>query len=342
MSKMKCECGRSFENQSGFTLHKKKCTFKPAKTQLKQPTQEHKPQPLANHNGNGKDPVSVQERREIQRLILRRQDVILKALVEELDGKPESIAERLRAERNVTLSVPQLKDLIEKIDEQITEETEPHLEDEKEKLSIKKADLDDEYGKLEREMKERHRKEFRELCEKKAAEKLKINEEIRAAERKVIMEKAAHLITKKQELQTQLISTEKAEAEVQALLTNQVSVIKKHRGRIESLVREAANTALEELIVVTDREHAHSLIKKIPTLTETINLIQSKDGLNEFMRMLNPNIKALPYIPQAGTVIDMKAAVASIVTEDDDDEESVDSKLEDHENEVYERQGRRR
>lgn len=334
MSKMICDCGRSFTNQSGFTLHKKTCQPKQVQPK-KEPKKESNSPSEPSGNGNGRDHLSHADRREIQRLIIRRQDTLLKAMTEEIDGRPESIAERLRAERNVTLTVSQIKDLLNKVEQQIKDDTEPHLEDEKEKLNVKKADIDDEYGKLERDMRERHKKEYREICEKKTSEKQKISEEIRAVEQKVVIERCSHLVVQRQSLQSQLIATEKAEAEVQAQLNTQVIVIKRNRGRIESLIREAANSALEDLVAVGDRIAAQALIKRIPTLTEAINMIQQKDGLDSFMRRLNPDIKALPYVRQENMTIDVKAAAAIVHDNTDDEEEDVDSQVEEHENEVY-------
>lgn len=316
-----CEnCTRSFNSQSGLTLHKKSCV--PPKA------------PLPKSNGNSH--LTPADRREIQRLIVRRQDTLLKAMGEEIDGRPESIIEKLRADRGVTLSHSQIKELINKIDQQIKDETEPHLEDEKEKLNVKKSDIDEEYAKLEREMRDIHKKAYTALLEKKASEKAKITEEIKAVEQKVIKERAFHLVEQRQKLQTDLVTTEKAEAEVQAVAQTQVVLFKRNKGRIESLIREAANTALEELVGVSDRIEAQELIKRIPSLTEALNILQNRDGLVSFMNRLNPDIKVLAYTPQKADIDAGLKDAAAMVHEEEEDEDDIESAVEDHENEVYE------
>lgn len=329
-TKLVCACGREFKNQSGLTLHQKKCD-------------DFQSQDDALVPNNGKvvlqTPLNTTDRNQLQKLIKSRSDTILKALEQELNGNVDVIKDSLLRDRGITIASAQLNELIKSITEQIEAEVEEHTKLEKERVEIEMDELEEEYSEKEREMKERHKKEWKEVGEEKRDKKRKLKDKLKSAEDRVTKEKAASLVAQKLEYQKQHAVAKQVEAEVEAASQQRLLLIKQSKGRLEHTIRDATNRALEELWLVDSREAASELIHKIPTVNEALDLCQSPEGIHNLFRRLDPTIAALP----APKIDESKIIDPQEDEKQDDDEDEEDEEDRDWEHDqVYEEDGTRR
>lgn len=308
-----CECGRVMQSQSGFTLHKKTCSARPPlvpQTGENVSNQAEAPVPIL--------PLTSSERNAIQKLIIRRQDTILKALATELDGKPEHIYDVCRREKGITLTPQQLDELIKVTTEQIETEIEKHVGKERERIEITIGDLDEEFMQKEREMKERHKKEWTELAEQKKQKKEELRSELRNTEERVAQEIAKDLIEKKKGYQVQLATTKTLEVQIKVEAERRMALLTNSKGRLEHIIRDATGRALEKLWTVDTRKEAAGLVESIPTVTEAIKLCQSPEGMASLFRRLDPSIAELP----APATIDVPAEEVEEREEEVDEEDT--------------------
>jgi hypothetical protein len=340
MKKLVCEhCKRGFTTQSGLTLHQKACQ---PKGNGKKPPKTKKPE-------NGDTPqeddytlLTATDRQHFFRLINRRQDTILKALNDEMQGGKEDVVyDMIRREKGMVFSTDQLKDLISSIDEQIKAELEKRMSKERRRLEVKRSEVVEDFEEQEEELKKRHREEYRVLRDSKKAAQAKIREELSNIEEAVTKEHAGPLLQKKMEYQSQLAQAKQVEMEVQALGNQRLAVIRQSKGRLEHTIRDAAGRALEMLTMqAMTRSEAKNLLEKIPTVAEAIKLCSSPEGIEEFFRMLDPNMPK-PALPPPPSAVEVDAEVAETVkvavmaNSEEDEEEDFEELNTDREWEVY-------
>lgn len=241
------------------------------------------------------------DRKEIKSLITRREQAILKALGEELScgsggaaNKSEMIAQKVRAEKGIVYSVHELEQLIKSVDTQINHAVGEHIAAEKQQIDILESDTDEEYYKRERALREKHKKENAELNEWHELEKKKLQDRIKTARERIILEKAPHLIQEKAKYEDQLAKTRRLEMEVGPLVKQRMVMIKAFGSRLESIIRDASNRAQEQLWTVETREEAAKLLNLIPTVSEALEMCQTADGIQNLMHRIDPKIAALP------------------------------------------------
>lgn len=345
-TKLVCEhCERDFTTPSGLTLHKKTCQPKGGNG-TKPPKKESKSKPAQPENGDHPDDHTVltgTDRQHFFRLINRRQDTILKALNDEMQGgKEEVVYDMIRCERGITFSEDQLEELIKSIDDQIKAELDRRMAKERRRLEVKRSEVVEDFEEREQEMKKRHREEYRALLQEKKDAQAKVREELSNIEEAITKEHAGPLLEKKLEYQGKLAHAKQIEMEVKALGNQRLAVIRQSKGRLEHTIRDAAGRALEMLTMqAMTRAQARELLEKIPTVTEAIKLCSSPEGIEEFFRMLDPNMPK-PALPAPVGQGDVAAEVAEVVevavaeqTEDEDEEEDFDELDTDREWEVY-------
>lgn len=327
-----CECGRTFTSKAGRTIHQKACA-------------EHKSQDVSpDNNGHEKPdtktPLNTTDRNQLQKLITRRSDTMLKALEQELNGNVDVIKDDLLRKQGITINAAQLEELIKSVQAQIDAEVEDHTRVENERLEIETAELEEEYDEKEREMKERHKKEWRELGDAKKEARRKLKEKSKSTKERVTREHAGHLVAKKQELQKSVAIAKQVEAEVEATSQQRLLLIKQSKGRLEHTIRDATNRALEELWLVETREEASGLIDKIPTVSEALAMCQTPEGIHDLFQRLDPNVQALPAPDLKGRIIDVGPAEEP--EDEEEEEEEEEDRDWDHDSEVYEESSYRR
>lgn len=334
------KCGRAdFSSPSGLTLHQKKCTG----------SQQPEAPPPEDGNGNGShalskppsDPddqvvLTSTERQQFYRLITRRQETILRALGDELQGgsKEDVVLDRVRAEKGQLYAPDQISSLISSVDEQIAAEKEKHIGKERTRLKVQRAEILEKFEEKAKEMKDRHREEYRALISEKKNNIEKIRDELTKLEDEIANKYAAPLMQKKLEYQAQLADAKQKEMEIKAEARYRSICIRQSRGRLEHTIRDASGRALEKLsLEAKTRGDAKRLLDSIPTVADAIKLTTSKEGIEELFRRLDPNMPMPAQLPPPapeGKIIDaevvssgVKPAVAKVVddeeTEDDDD-----------------------
>ena len=290
--------------------------------------------------------LNTADRQAFSRLIRERKETIHSALEDELTSDTTEVAEDLRRKKGITATPAEIRNVLKSMDAQIKTELERHLESERRRVQIEKAEVEELFFDSEREMKERHKTEWRALQDDKKKKKSGFTEQLKSAEDKIKKEKIPDLMKKYARHQADLATTEQAEMIIQAEAKTRVAIIRKSQGRIHSMIADAANRATEELWMVETREEARDLLQKIPTVAEAIDLCQSEEGLNAFMRRIDPNTKLLTAPPvekkeepdseegetESDDEPDTIEADFSVIDDEEDDDD--DSEYE-HDREVY-------
>ena len=319
-----CECGRKFTSKSGLTIHKKTCK---ALHPQKPSNGDRPPQPL-----------SSSDRQQYTRLINRRQETILKALVQELESDPEHIYAMLRQQRGQIYTSEQLKEVIDGIEGEIQAEVEKHMAGERHRIHAKQQDIIDSYEEKERELKRKQKEEFKLLLEEKKKAKEAIREEQRNIEKTIVEKYALPLYRKKEEAQRKLAEAKSSELEIKAQADQRIAIVKRSKDRLEHTVRDATGRALEGLMTAADKGEAQALLESIPTVAEAIQLCSSAEGIEQLFRRLDPSMPMLPEPSSevkdvTGSDEDIEIILPSD-NEDEDEEEDFDWANEEREREI--------
>jgi hypothetical protein len=330
-SELACACGRKFNKRFALTNHQKNCVE----------NSNGNGNDNGNGNGNGKVkltvPLTTTDRNAFKNLICERANTIMKALDDELNGKPESITNALRFSKNLLLSASQVEQLISGVDEQIQAEVESRISQEKNRIEVEIADLNESYSEREAEIKERHRKEWQALMEEKKQKIGQLKQQQKTLAEEITKTECAHLLSEKIKFQKQLAYTKQEEMKLNMEVTQKIAMVTQCRGRLRHIINDAKNRALETLWTTESRTEAQSLITQIPTVSEALDLLQKKDGINELLRRINPNMQ-LPALPDPSQQ-EIKAAAVEIVKEASEDEDEDDE--EDDHDEIYENENDR-
>jgi hypothetical protein len=316
-------CGREFSKKFALTNHQKIC-IKSSKNNSK-------------NNGTPKQPLTTTDRNAFKTLIAERANTILKALDDELDGKPETLINTLRLNKGLMYSTDQLNDLIKSTNEQIKAEIESHISHEKKKIDVEIADLIEIYDEKETDMKERHRKEWSALIDEKRTKVDELKQKQKTLTEEITKNKCGHLLEQKTDYQRKLVYTRQEEMKLDAEVKHRITMVTQCRGRLRHIINDAKNRSMETLWTTESREEAQSLIGSIPTVSEALSLLQQKDGIDQLIKRINPNMQ----LPRPK---DMPQNIKDVKIEDDEDdeenEEDNDNDNEDNEednhDEIYE------
>lgn len=300
-----CACGFASTTQSGLTNHKKSCA------------QANNRQPAIHADL----PLSSQERKSYEKRIIDRRDTMLEALSGQFSGSPDKVIEALRHEKGVTLTVEQLNELIEGVDRQIEEAISTHITDEQDRLKVQLADVDENFDEEEKGMKERHRKEWVDLGERKKEAKKKLNQELKSAKERVMKEQATDLVAAKMKYSSQMLLTRQKEQEIKVEAQVRTALLQKSRGRLEHTIRDAANRALEDILNVTTRKEAADLMYRIPTVGEAVEMCASAEGFGSLLKRLDPSMMLPAPAPEPKVTKKAIEIVAAEVVPPDEDEE---------------------
>lgn len=262
-------------------------------------------------------PLTATERREIKTLIEKRSSSLISSLGDELCGKPELVRERIKIEKGVRFDPDQLKNMISGVNDQIKEVVGEHIENEQERHRAAESDIDDEYERLEEQMKKKHSEEWNKLMDEKTTKTKALKEKARNIEKDIISEQCKELGEKRSSYQLELIKARELDSEIEALVTQRTSSIKHNKGRIISLIRDKTNNALEILYTTDNREEARKLITGIPTIAETISMCQTLEGIDTLFKKLDPSRMLPGPMADETKLKDVSTVDASIVTGED-------------------------
>ena len=247
--------------------------------------------PLPKSSGK---PLLLAERKEFQKLIERRQKTILTSLENELSGDEDVVNTRVRMEKGITLSSEQLDQLIISLNEQIKSIVERNLPGEKKEIEIAMHDIDEDIDEKISVLKEQMRTQVQSLENQRKKDKESLKEKMKTAEERVAFDFAKDLVTKRDELAREMNRVSTLEIEMKSEVLQRLSMIRQSKGRIKDMVMDASGRALEDLMTATTAEEANALVKRIPTVSEAMECIKSREGLHKLYQMLDPNIAALP------------------------------------------------
>ena len=276
MSEFVCDkCNRSFSKKFALTNHQKKCTG----DQEVQEVQEVQEEVI----------TSTTERNQLKSLIKSRADTIRKALSDELEGT-STLEDRLRLQAGLTLTSEQLKDIITRKDSQIDDLVEKHQESATTQIDIQLADVDDEYRRKEKEMKERHKEEIKRLFEEKTQKKKALREQRADVVNSIKKDLASHLIKERSDLQQQYAACREQEMEIENKVRMQTSILKQGKDRVKHVINDAENRATEELVTTgrLTRSKAKEILESIPTVQEVLEMMQNENAISTLFKRLNP------------------------------------------------------
>lgn len=286
---------------------------------------------------NGKArPLNTTDRKSFEKLIVRRQDTVLKALVNEAGDGADKIIDTLRIEAGITLTEEQYLELIEGIDDQIKVEVNEHIHIERQKIEIAMEDVGESFGDREKEMKKKHKDEWNALGAEKKKAKSDNRQGLRDLETRLAREHAKDLLAKKLKFQKEMAVVKQKEAEISAEARRRATIFAKSKGRLDDVIRDATNRALERLWTTEDRAYAEELILTIPTVAEVIQICQGEDGIGGLFKRLNPDVNLLPApVVEKEATQTIEVTVPTSVDEDDEEDEEDEDRTADHAEEVY-------
>jgi hypothetical protein len=295
---------------SGGKMKKSGVNERPStpKQNIKPPAQKPPEQPKVT-------PMTATERREIKTLIEKRSSSLISSLGDELSGKPELIKERIKIEKGVRFDPEQLKSMIGSVNDQIKEIVGEHIENEQEKHRAAESDIEEEYDRLEEQLKKRHSEEWNKMMDEKSAKTKGLKEKARNIEKDIINQQCKELGDKRASYQLELVKARELESEIEALTSQRLSSIKHNKGRLISLIRDKTNNALERLYTTDNRKEARDLITGIPTIAEAIGMCQTLEGIDGLFKRLDPSrMLPGPMEDESSKLKNVNAVDASIVT----------------------------
>jgi hypothetical protein len=326
-----CECGREFAKNFALTNHQKRCD-------VIHPEISPPERPKAGNGDRPPETMTTTDRNAFNRLITERATTILKALDDELDGSPEHILDQLRLKKGLLHTVQELNQMIEGINEQIKAEIQNSLKSEDQKIENDLADVDDDFEAREREMKERHKREYKALLAEKNQKKTELRQKKKHLEQEIEKQKCGVLLEQKEDLQRKRVYAKQQELVLKAESKQQQAMISQNKGRLKHIINDAKNRALEKLWTTNSREEAEELIHQIPTVQEALELMQAQ-GVGALLQRINPSL-VLP----APDMKDIPPEIEPEEKEEEEEEEEFDEEEveEEYDEEVYGERRRRR
>ena len=268
--------------------------------------------------------LSPTDRREWKNLIKTRQDTMLTALESQIGINVDNIIAQLRSEAGVELTVAQLDQLVKNTDNQIKDELNKHLVQIRMQVEIKADELSDDFDQRERDMKQRHKNEWDELSKLRKEEEQKLKDVLKTAEEDIARNHLTELVQKKAEYVRSRNTVSELEMKITAQAQSQVNLMSRSRDRLINLITDAANRAVEKLMLATTADEAKELLETIPTVQEAIQSIQTADGLNNmFKRLAQP---CLPPPPPASSQV-TRSPLTSDLHVDADGTDSIEGEV---------------
>ena len=251
--------------------------------------------------------LSAGDRKEFKAAIIRRQNQIMSALKMELENDIDAAVAKLRDERGVCTTTSELNTRIEEIDEQIVSAIKQHLGETTSRIKLQIVELDDEYDRKDRELKERHAAEWKTLRDERKAKKQGLKNGLRQAEDETANKYCTELMNERKLQQRLLETTRRHESEIRIMAQRRQAFARQYRGKLEIIIQDSASRALEGLLYSTTIDEARALINQIPTVNEAMELCQQgSEGLLQLIQKLSPGLKlpALPPSPMEGLDVD--------------------------------------
>jgi hypothetical protein len=229
------------------------------------------------------DALSPTERKEFRTLIGNREAGLLAALEEQFNTTTDSLMQVLRISYGLQYTSIQLKDLLKSTEEQITLTVSKHIQTEKTRIETQVQEVTDDFEQKEREMKERHRREYEALRQEKEDQLSVFKAQRQKLEATLAMQYARDLVEKREEYKRQLADTTEKEIQIGQEADIQHTLMVTNKARIRQLLQDRANRAREALVMIDTRTEAKTLLTDIPTVEEAMDILRGKDGVRSLL-----------------------------------------------------------
>lgn len=254
--------------------------------------------------------LSANDRRQVERRIVDKYKLIKQTICgDHID--PEQIKQQMLAKKGIIVSSTELsvqyKDL-QRIREELIE---PHIQAARNSLTIQLSELDSRKKEEMQAILGEFRKDISALKLRVQSQKREIEnrfssqrEELQANLEKVRTEQlgrhAKDISSKMDELKKQEVEILQAEREVETLSKSRIGLLKRQAGRINQIVDDAQNRALEQLMWTNDKEEARKLLEAVPTVASVIeSLNEGAEGVTSLLQSINPEAaKAMNTAPR--------------------------------------------
>lgn len=254
--------------------------------------------------------LSANDRRQVERRVIDKYRLIKQTICgDHID--PEQIKQQMLAKKGIIVSSTELsvqhKDL-QRIREEMIE---PHIQAARNSLTIQLSELDSQKKEEMQAILGEFRKDISALKLRVQSQKREIEnrfssqrEELQANLEKVRTEQlgrhAKDISSKMDELKKQEVEILQAEREVETLSKSRIGLLKRQAGRINQIVDDAQNRALEQLMWTNDKEEARKLLDAVPTVASVIeSLNEGAEGVTSLLQSINPEAaKAMNAAPR--------------------------------------------
>lgn len=291
--------------------------------------------------------LSITEKQALKRLIEQRRDSMTRALNGELNKTEEDFLLMIRTERGLPRTREEVNGLLQSLRNELKSATESKVGNERASIRLKIDEVDEEYDKKDKELKERHRLEYTALQEERKNAKKKLRDELLTVEENVAKEHFGPILMEITSLEKEALTLTEQEGQIKEEAQRRVISIRKHKNHIESAITDAANRALETLWTSNSLEGMENLVQSIPTIAEAMQIVQGKDGIMNLFKRLNFQLAlpapVAPAAPQTEvtvetTEINAREIVGSVVEEGAEEQETEDQQRyreREREREVY-------
>jgi hypothetical protein len=254
--------------------------------------------------------LSANDRRQVERRVVDKYRLIKQTICgDHID--PEQIKQQMLAKKGILVSSTELsvqhKDL-QRLREELIE---PHIQTAQNSLTIQLSELDSRKKEETQAVLGEFRREISSLKLKVQSQRREIEnrfsgqrEELQANLEKVRTEQlerhARDISSKMDELKKQEVEILQAEREIETLSKSRIGLLKRQAGRINQIVDDAQNRALEQLMWTNDKEEARKLLDAVPTVASVIeSLNEGAEGVTSLLQSINPEAaKAMNAAPR--------------------------------------------
>lgn len=263
--------------------------------------------------------LSPTERKQWNTLIQTRVKTMLAALDNQIGISIDQIISNLRTQNNITMTTDQIDSLVEEVNKQIREQVATHIAEVRRAVQIEVVQAGDDFDRQEREMKERHSKEWQELVVKRKATEQTLKDRIKNAEEEVARTHTAELLERKRGYMSEKARVSEIEMKITTQADAQFSMMNSHKNTLRNMITDSGNRATEQLMMIDTKEQAQQLLISIPTVEEAVALCRTSNGIQTLFKRLKTPLLAGPApvtvpdepVAQAETIDEIPPKIAT-------------------------------
>lgn len=273
--------------------------------------------------------LSATERKDFRTAIMSRKVLLLQTLDERFNTSIDTLITNGRQDAGLIHTTEECDQLIESITTQINSRVNPLVNAKRVELELNSEKINDEYDTKEREMKARHKTEYDALRAERDKLLTDIKSQRKQIERQVAEEHAGDLLKKKAEYEEMRGKAVESEIKIKQDADYQWNMLQTNKDRIKQLIEDKAMRAVEELIMINNRDEAIKILHSIPSVEEAMTILNSMNGVKTLLERVGIANNARLLIKSvreptesrmltSSTVVNSEVVDAQVVTTSDD------------------------